>query len=166
MVNPSGKKRRLRRSFPVDRESESDRQFRDIGRDDRPGAPNPLSKCQRCHLPIIGGVAVMKLENGEQRQDVVLCEPCCQSLHKWLSLSGRGNLEQPRRRKRQSDVTDSLISRRRSRLSKKLDRYMSESQRKTMLSALIAAGIGVGVLVVILAIAYIAQSPVPIVQGR
>jgi hypothetical protein len=43
---------------------------------------------------------------------------------------------------------------------------MSESQRKTILSALLAAGIGVGVLVVILVVAYIAQNPGPVVPGR
>jgi hypothetical protein len=53
--------------------------------------------------------------------------------------------ERPHRRKKQSEVVDSLISRRRSRFSKQMDRHAGSTRRAVIIWAVCLTFIGIGV---------------------
>jgi hypothetical protein len=105
-----------------------------------------VTTCQRCQLPMIGDPFVFTLQGTQTRQNLVICEPCMQSLQRWVHSSGPRASNRITRRKRTADVVDSLISHRRSKFGKRVDRFVAHSRRHVVFYGACALLLGIGLL--------------------
>jgi hypothetical protein len=159
MSNPSGKRRKFRRSFPSARDWE-ERDERLLPPEHAGALPPPgevtVTTCQRCQLPMLGGTYAFTLDGGPTHQNLLICEPCAQSLQRWLYASGpRAARRLKPRSKRPTEVVASLISRRRSKFSKRVDRIIAGSRRHMIFYAVCAVLLGVGLMGAMVAFFYV-----------
>jgi hypothetical protein len=102
------------------------------------------SKCQRCQLPILGGVFTLRLDADPPRPDaleVSLCTSCVESMSRWLTRRNRQSEgfetgatapdQEPRFWKGQSG--------RRGHYAGDLERFESSSRRGLFLSIVLSA---------------------------
>ena len=157
MTNPGGKKRRFRRSFespswqeepPVAGESTA------VAGGTREGA---TTHCQRCELPLIGEVCGVGIRAGEVRRQFQLCEPCVESLNRWL-IRPRRESQRPKRetgasRLRPTEVIDALATRRR---NKDIPSKHHETvERRRLMYQVIGSVVTVALFAIIMAVAFV-----------
>lgn len=132
MNGSNGKRRRIRRTAPAGRPF--DEPVTSPSANDRPQAfpVEAPSQCARCGLPFIGDPVMLRLENPQTKPRTLhVCSACIESFDRWVARPSRKGDDEPiRRRVKQTDVADAMISRRRSRGSKRVERNESKARRK------------------------------------
>lgn len=150
MNGSNGKRRRIRRTAPAARAFDEPTFSPSSG--DRPLAipVEAPTQCVRCGLPFIGDPVVVRLENPQAKpKTLFVCSSCIESFDRWVTRPSRKGDDEPiRRRVKQTDVAEAMISRRRSRGSKRVERNQSKARRK-LVQALIGWMLGLSILLLV-----------------
>jgi hypothetical protein len=145
MANPGGKRGKFRRPFPTDK-TPGDLRPAPAEVSERQGPPTETVSCERCKLPILGDRVSMVLRSKRSSRQLFLCEPCGKSYLRWTKSSEASPTPTRTRRKKQTEIVDSLISRRKSNVARRMDRLFGEDRGRTLLALGLAVLIGVGLI--------------------
>lgn len=94
----------------------------------------------------------MVLDSRRSSRQVFLCEPCGLSYLRWTKSPETSPAPRRTGRKKQTDIVDSLISRRKSNFAKRMDRLFGEGRGRTLLGLAVAVLIGVGLIGIIMSV--------------
>ena len=149
MARPSGKPKRFRTSEPAF-QHESEAPEEPEGED----AAAPATTCSRCGLTFLGDVVVLGVDVGRSMQKHSICEPCYQSLTRWMTRSVKEGGVPGRRRGRSTDIVDTLHSKRRARDHRGIERNTPTSNRKMILSVALSLSAVAGLVLLVAAMLY------------